>query len=141
MAPTGFNVDLATMPTPNEERIRESQRGRSDAEALRQLEALFTAGGMLEIITNECAVPGCHVELVNGRAVTVHNEDPAEGGIPVTDHRHFVKHAVVAIDQVPDGEFAARCIRAHTAEGDWKVAPDGPRVLLEALTETTLGPG
>lgn len=122
---TSFNVDLSTMPPSNEEHIHESMRAITEEVALERLESFLDMPGMLQIITNECTSPGC--------GDGVHDESE----FPLTDHRHFVKHDVVAIDQEP----STGAIRAHSAEGDWTISPSGARSLLRHLTRVSLGSG
>lgn len=120
-----FNVDPSTIPPGNPEHIHASMQDVTEEQALQRLEAFLDIPGMLQIITAECVSAGCG----NG----VHDESE----YPVTDYRHFVVHDVVAIDQDP----ANNQIRAHTAEGDWSMSPDGARSLLRHLTRVSSGNG
>lgn len=131
---TRFDVDPGTMPPVNEEQVHESMRLITEEQGLERLEHMLDMPGMLQIITAECAVSGCRFEMdpATGRRQIVHDETE----FPVTDHRHFIKHDVVAIDQDERGR-----IRATSEEGDWTVSPSGARSLLRHLTRVSLGSG
>lgn len=77
--------------------------------------------GLLRIITNVCANPGCPPD---GHIANPH---------PPTDPRHFVIHDVVSIERHPTrSEFMV----ASSAEGDYCLGR--PAVLLRRLQEANL---
>lgn len=125
-----FSVDASKIPPINEDQVHPSLRDMTEDEALTRLAALVEVPGMLRIVTSECVKgPNClhdDVDPDTGQAVRVHDESD----YPVTDHRHFVVHDVVSIDQDERG-----WPRANSAEGDWVVTPAGARSLLRKLME------